>query len=49
MVKQAKAAVLTAAGVPLEIRSFDIPAIKEDSALIKVIRAGVCGTDVHGS
>ena len=47
MTRQAKAAVLSGPGVPLEVRSFDIPTIKDDSALIRVIRAGVCGTDVH--
>jgi len=42
-----KAAVLVEYGTPLEIREIEIPAIGPGAVLVKVLMAGICGTDVH--
>lgn len=42
-----KALVKTAAGPGFELRDVARPQIREDEVLIRVRRAGVCGTDVH--
>jgi len=31
----------------IEIREMDVPAPKEDELLVKIMAAGVCGTDIH--
>jgi threonine dehydrogenase-like Zn-dependent dehydrogenase len=45
--KTCKAAVLEEYGRPLEIRDVDIPEIGPGAILVKVLMAGICGTDVH--
>ena len=42
-----KAAVLVEYGRPLEIRDVEIPEIGPGAILVKVLMAGICGTDVH--
>ena len=42
-----KALVKTKAGVGMELRDVPVPTIRDDEVLIRVRRAGVCGTDVH--
>jgi L-iditol 2-dehydrogenase len=42
-----KAAVLQEYGQPLEIREIPIPEIGPKAILVKVLLAGICGTDVH--
>ncbi|MBA2686545.1 MAG: L-threonine 3-dehydrogenase [Gemmatimonadaceae bacterium] len=42
-----KALVKVAAGPGFELRDVPRPKIREDEVLIRVRRAGVCGTDVH--
>lgn len=42
-----KALVKAAAGPGFELRDVPRPEIREDEVLIRVRRAGVCGTDVH--
>jgi threonine 3-dehydrogenase len=42
-----KALVKVAAGPGFELRDVPVPTIRENEVLIKVRRAGVCGTDVH--
>lgn len=42
-----KALVKVAAGPGFELRDVPRPQIREDEVLIRVRRAGVCGTDVH--
>ncbi len=42
-----KALVKVAAGPGFELRDVPRPNIREDEVLIRVRRAGVCGTDVH--
>ncbi len=44
---EARAAVLEQFNEPLIIRSFPIPQLKEGQVLVKVVAAGVCGSDVH--
>jgi threonine dehydrogenase-like Zn-dependent dehydrogenase len=45
--KTCKAAVLVEYGQPLEIREVEIPEIGPGAILVKVLMAGICGTDVH--
>jgi threonine dehydrogenase-like Zn-dependent dehydrogenase len=45
MTQKVQTAVRVAAGTT-EMREFDLPAIDDDSALLKVEVAGICGTDV---
>lgn len=42
-----KALVKVSAGPGFELRDVAMPTIREDEVLIRVRRAGVCGTDVH--
>lgn len=42
-----KALVKLAAGPGFELRDVPVPTIRDNEVLIKVRRAGVCGTDVH--
>jgi threonine 3-dehydrogenase len=42
-----KALVKSAAGPGFVLADVPVPAIRDDEVLIKVRRAGVCGTDVH--
>ena len=42
-----KALVKQSAGPGFTLRDVPVPAIRENEVLIKVRRAGVCGTDVH--
>jgi threonine 3-dehydrogenase len=42
-----KALVKTTAGVGFVLKSVPEPTIRDDEVLIRVRRAGVCGTDVH--
>ena len=42
-----KAAVLVEYGRPLEIQEVAIPEIGPGAILVKVLMAGICGTDVH--
>lgn len=44
-----KAAVLEAYGQPLQMREIAIPPVRAGEILVKVLLAGVCGTDVHQS
>ncbi|BAF60589.1 threonine dehydrogenase and related Zn-dependent dehydrogenases [Pelotomaculum thermopropionicum SI] len=45
--KTCKAAVLTEYGKPLEIKEIPIPDVTGNAILVKVLLAGICGTDVH--
>jgi L-iditol 2-dehydrogenase len=45
--KTCKAAVLEEYGKPLQIREVEIPEIGPKAVLVKVLMAGICGTDVH--
>jgi threonine dehydrogenase-like Zn-dependent dehydrogenase len=45
--KTCKAAVLEEYGQPLQIREVEIPGIGPRAILVKVLMAGICGTDVH--
>ncbi len=45
--KTCKAAVLVEYGKPLEIHEVEIPEIGPGAILVKVLLAGICGTDVH--
>jgi len=45
--KTCKAAVLVEYGKPLEIQEVEIPEIGPKAILVKVLMAGICGTDVH--
>ncbi len=45
--KTCKAAVLEEYGKPLQIREVPIPEIGPGAILVKVLLAGICGTDVH--
>ena len=45
--KTCKAAVLVEYGRPLEIQEVAIPEIGPGAILVKVLLAGICGTDVH--
>jgi threonine dehydrogenase-like Zn-dependent dehydrogenase len=45
MTTKVRAAVRTAPGTT-ELREFDVPRIDEESALLKIEVAGICGTDV---
>ena len=42
-----KALVKEAAGPGFVLKNVPVPTIRDDEVLIKVRRAGVCGTDVH--
>jgi threonine 3-dehydrogenase len=42
-----KALVKVTAGPGFELRDVPVPTIRDDEVLIRVRRAGVCGTDVH--
>ena len=42
-----KALVKATAGPGFELRDVPVPQIRDDEVLIRVRRAGVCGTDVH--
>ncbi|MCU0635769.1 MAG: L-threonine 3-dehydrogenase [Gemmatimonadaceae bacterium] len=42
-----KALVKTAAERGFELRDVPVPSIRDDEVLVRVRRAGVCGTDVH--
>lgn len=42
-----RAAVLEEYGQPLQIREVDIPKVGPGAILVKVLLAGICGTDVH--
>ena len=42
-----KALVKESAGVGFKLKDVPEPTIREDEVLIRVRRAGVCGTDVH--
>ncbi|GAN67642.1 alcohol dehydrogenase AdhP [Acetobacter orleanensis] len=44
-----KAAVVHAFGKPLTIEELDIPAIRPDQILVKMIACGVCHTDLHAA
>lgn len=41
------AAVFTSANKPLELKEFPKPEPKEGAILVKIISAGICGTDIH--
>ncbi len=47
MVDECKAAVVVEPNHPIEIQHFEVPDLIPGSVLLKVDRAGVCGTDVH--
>jgi threonine dehydrogenase-like Zn-dependent dehydrogenase len=47
MIREGKAAVLTAFNKPLEIRTFPLPETAPGEVLVRVHAAGVCGSDVH--
>jgi L-iditol 2-dehydrogenase len=47
MEKMAKAAILQKVGGPFEICSYEIPEPGNDTFVIKVESAGICGTDAH--
>jgi L-iditol 2-dehydrogenase len=42
-----RAPVFVGPNLPLEIREFDLPTLKEGEILVKMRLAGICGTDVH--
>jgi L-iditol 2-dehydrogenase len=42
-----RAAVIAEYNKPYEIREFTIPEIEPGAILVKILMAGVCGTDVH--
>src|SRR3954463_10603022 len=42
-----KALVKEAAGAGFVLKNVPVPTIRDDEVLIRVRRAGVCGTDVH--
>lgn len=44
---QAKAAVFTAVGQPMSIRSYPVASPVKGAALLGLVASGVCGTDVH--
>jgi len=44
---KAKAAVIKNFNQPLEIEEFEVPALEEGEVLVRVLAAGVCGSDVH--
>ncbi len=46
-IKTVRAAVMPAAGRPIEIREIAEPELEPDSALLQVELSEVCGTDVH--
>ncbi|MDR3278205.1 MAG: zinc-binding dehydrogenase [Oscillospiraceae bacterium] len=45
--KTSKAAVLTEAFKPLEIKDVPVPELQPGAVLVRVLLAGICGTDVH--
>ena len=46
-VNTAKAAVVTAFNKPLEIKEVPLPAPAPGEVLVRIVAAGVCGSDVH--
>lgn len=42
-----RAQVLTAFGQPLQVREFDLAPLAPGEVLVKVLAAGVCGSDLH--
>lgn len=42
-----KAAVFEKANEPLTIRDFPRPFVEEGAVLVKILAAGICGTDIH--
>lgn len=44
---QVRAAVLPAAGAPIEFRTLPVPDLTPGSALLRTLYSEVCGTDVH--
>lgn len=47
MDKIAKAAVMTAAGMDLEIKEYPLPRVEKGCILVKVTCCTICGSDVH--
>jgi putative phosphonate catabolism associated alcohol dehydrogenase len=47
MTKTARAAVMTAAGVDLELREYPLPRVDQGCILVKVTCCTICGSDVH--
>jgi threonine dehydrogenase-like Zn-dependent dehydrogenase len=46
MPKFSRSAVLSAPG-QIELKEFEVPEVREDTALVKMIYSGICGTDQH--
>ncbi len=44
---KAKAMVLKAFNAPLSFEEYEVPALAEGQVLVKIVAAGVCGSDVH--
>ncbi len=44
---KSRAAVLTAFNQPLQLQELEVPALKPGQVLVKLLAAGVCGSDVH--
>jgi threonine dehydrogenase-like Zn-dependent dehydrogenase len=47
MAKTAKAAVMTAAGMDLEIKEYPLPTVDQGCVLVRIICCTICGSDVH--
>jgi alcohol dehydrogenase len=47
MAKTAKAAVMTAAGMDLEIKQYPLPSVERGCILVKITCCTICGSDVH--
>ena len=47
MANPAKAAVMTAAGRDLEIRTYPLPGVGQGCILVKITCCTICGSDVH--
>lgn len=45
--REMKAVVKTQPGMGAEYMDFEIPTIKDDEVLVKVVATSICGTDVH--